>query len=165
MTAATLIRQEEPGTYLPSLAAENAILEQARAILGRRLRRDPFQITSPETALEYLQLHMSHLEQEVFGVIWLDTRHRVIAVGELFRGTVDGANIYPREVLKEALRLNAVAAVFYHNHPSGDPTPSEADRRLTSDLRDLFRLVEMRVLDHFVIGTDENYSMADHGWC
>lgn len=163
MSAATQVRNEQAAPYLPALISETAILEQARAILDRRIRRDPFRITSPDTALEYLQLRVGHLEHEVFGVIWLDNRHGVIDVGELFRGTIDGAHVAPREVLKEAMRLNAMAAVFYHNHPSGDPTPSEADRRLTTKLQELFRLVDMRVLDHFVIGAGETYSMAEHG--
>lgn len=163
MTAPTQVRHEQAAPYLPALLSENAILEQARAILDRRVRRDPFRITSPATALEYLQLRIGHLEHEVFGVIWLDNKHSVIEIGELFRGTIDGAQVPAREVLKEAMHHNAMAAVFYHNHPSGDPTPSKADRRLTARLQEVLRLVDMRVLDHFVIGAGETYSMAEHG--
>ena len=101
-------------------------------------------------------------ESEQFGAIFLDNRHRVITFEILFSGTIDGASVYPREVVKRALQLNAAAVIFSHNHPSGDTTPSDADKRITDRLKEALGLVDVRVLDHFVVGQDCT-SFAERG--
>jgi DNA repair protein RadC len=109
-------------------------------------------LTDPNAAMGYVQARCATLEHEVFGVVWLDNRHRVISVKHLFRGTIDGASVHPREVAKDGLINNAAAALFFHNHPSMDPTPSAADRAITARLKDALALIDIRVLDHFVVG-------------
>ncbi|GHW03181.1 DNA repair protein RadC, putative [Vibrio cholerae] len=99
----------------------------------------------------------------MFAVLFLDNQHRLIEFKELFRGTVDAASVYPREVLKEALNVNAAAVIFAHNHPSGDPEPSQTDRRITQRLKDALSLVDIRVLDHVVVGKS-SVSFAERGW-
>jgi DNA repair protein RadC len=100
---------------------------------------------------------------EVFAVLFLDNRHRVIAFEELFRGTIDGASVHPREVVRRALALNAAAVILSHNHPSGVAEPSEADQRITTRLREALSLVDVRVLDHLVIGDGGCCSLAERG--
>ena len=145
-------------------ADEDVIIRQAMAILERRMRRSEATtaITSPETARRYLQLRLGRLEHEVFGMLWLDNKHRTLAIEELFRGTIDGASIHPREVVKSGLRANAAAAVAFHNHPSGDSTPSQADRQMTIRLKASLALVDIRLIDHIVIG-ETCLSMAEQG--
>ena len=144
-------------------AEEDAIIAQALAILAERLRtaEEPA-LTSPDAARHYLQLRLGQLEYEVFGMLWLDNRHRVVAIEELFRGTIDGASVYPREVVKAALKHNAAAAIFYHNHPSADSRPSAADLQITQRLRQSLALVEIRVLDHIIVG-ETCTSLAERG--
>jgi DNA repair protein RadC len=101
---------------------------------------------------------------EVFACIYLDNQHRVLAFDELFRGTIDGASVYPREVVKAALKRNAAALILAHNHPSGVAEPSAADRQLTRRLKDALALVDIRVLDHVVVGDGETVSLAERGW-
>ena len=109
-----------------------------------------------------LRLRFSEREHEVFVVLFLDNRHRLIEIEEMFRGTIDGAQVHVREVVKAALRHNAAAVVFCHNHPSGVAEPSQADQTITRRLREALSLVEVRVLDHFVVG-DSIISMAERG--
>ena len=145
-------------------ADEDVLIRQAMAILERRMRRvqDPQTLSSPDLAQRYLQLRLGTLEHEVFGLLWLDNKHRVLAIEELFRGTIDGASIHPREVVKSGLRTNAVAAIAWHNHPSGDSTPSQADRQVTVRQSDSLALVEIRLLDHVIVG-EACLSMAEQG--
>jgi DNA repair protein RadC len=103
------------------------------------------------------------LEHEVFGCLFLDNQHAVIAAEDLFRGTIDGASVYPREVVKRALALNAAAVILYHNHPSGVSEPSQSDQRLTQRLKAALGTVDIRVLDHFVVGRAEALSFAERG--
>jgi DNA repair protein RadC len=139
-----------------------AVLEMARRHLGQRLRRgDP--LTDPAATREYLAAALRDLRHEVFACLYLDTRHRVIAWEELFRGTLDGTSVHPREVVRQALNHNAAALIFAHNHPSGVAEPSDADRRLTRRLREALALVDIRVLDHFVVGDGETVSFAERG--
>jgi DNA repair protein RadC len=100
-----------------------------------------------------LALHLGPLEHEVFACLFLDNRHRVIEYQELFRGTIDGASVHPREVVREAMRTNAAAVIFAHNHPSGVAEPSQSDLRITQRLKDALALVDVRVLDHFIVGS------------
>lgn len=118
--------------------------------------------TSPENATKYLSLKLRPLEHEEFHVLFLDNQHVLIEAQSMFRGTIDGCSVYPREVAKEALRLNAAAVIFAHNHPSGVSEPSMADRSITSKLKEALGLFDIRVLDHFIVG-DTTYSFAEHG--
>jgi len=120
-------------------------------------------MTSPEITRAFLTLKLADLEYEVFGTLFLDTRHRVLAYEELFRGTINGAAVYPREVVKRGLALNASAVIFVHNHPSGVPDPSTDDQRITTRLKEALALVEIQVLDHFIVGGDNAISMAERG--
>jgi DNA repair protein RadC len=139
-----------------------ACLEMARRHLGEQLRRaDP--LTSPDATRRYLHARLRDLPHEVFTCLFLDTRHRVIACEELFRGTLDGASVHPREVVKRALQLNAAALILAHNHPSGVAEPSQADQQLTRRLTDALRLVDIRVLDHLVVGDGTTVSFAERG--
>lgn len=142
---------------------DEAVLEQAMSILDRRLRVGPV-FDDSGTLGKYLKLQLQGHEREHFAAVFLNTKHRLLAYEVLFTGTLDGSEVHPREVVKQALRHNASAVVIAHNHPSGDPTPSTADRSMTLRLRDALRMVDIRLLDHFVIGQGEPYSMASKGW-
>ena len=126
------------------------------------MRQQPV-LASPRTAREYLCLHYAGQEREVFGCLFLDNRHRLIAVEEMFLGTVDGASVHPREVVKRALKLNAAAVILAHNHPSGVAEPSQADELITARLRDALALVDIRVLDHLVVGDGACVSFVERG--
>ena len=115
-------------------ASTEEIIDAALAELKRRFARGQA-LTSPVDTKRFLQLKLGHLEHEVFAVLWLDNRHRVLAFEELFRGTIDGASVHPREVVKSALKHNAAACIFAHNHPSGIAEPSQADQRITGRLK------------------------------
>ena len=139
-----------------------AALELARRSLAEQLQQKP-SLGSPRDSGDYLRAQLRHLPYEVFGCLFLDNRHRVLGFEELFRGTVDGASVHPREVVRACLRHNACAVIFAHNHPSGVAEPSAADRTITHELRDALQLVGVRVLDHLVIGSGEPVSMAARG--
>lgn len=112
----------------------------------------------------FLTAQLRHKPHEVFAALFLDNQHRLLHYQELFQGTIDGASVYPREVVKRVLQLNAAAVIFAHNHPSGVAEPSQADRHITLQLRDALALVDVRVLDHFVVGDGEITSFAERGW-
>ncbi len=120
-------------------------------------------LCSPEETRNFLRLRLADYRNEVFGSLFLDNRHRIIAVRELFQGTIDGASIYPRVVVQQALEANAAAMVFFHNHPSGVAEPSHADEAITRRLKDALALVDVRVLDHFVVSGGESVSFAERG--
>ncbi len=120
-------------------------------------------LCSPEETRNFLRLRLADYRNEVFGSLFLDNRHRIIAVRELFQGTIDGASIYPRVVVQQALEANAAAMVFFHNHPSGVAEPSHADEAITRRLKDALALVDVRVLDHFVVSAGESVSFAERG--
>ena len=152
------------GTYLvDSPVTENDILLMARQLASMRLRKGRA-LTSPKEVFSHLQALLADYEHEVFALLMLDSRHRVIAFEELFRGTLDGASVYPREVVKLALEHNAAALILVHNHPSGDPEPSMADRNLTTKLQDALNLVGVRTLDHVVAGQAGCVSLAERGY-
>ena len=142
---------------------EEQILEAAEAIFRRRLERRG-KIGEPSEAGNYLRAHCAHLEHEVFGCLFLDTRHRILAAEDLFRGTVDGAEVHPREVAKRALTLNAVAVIAFHNHPSGNLEPSAADRAVTARLKQALALIDIRLLDHIIVSAEGHTSLAARGW-
>ncbi len=120
-------------------------------------------LANPKTAREFLCLHYTGQEREVFGVMFLDNRHRLIALEEMFLGTIDGASVHPREVVKRALKLNAAAVILAHNHLSGVAEPSQADELITARIRDALALVDIRVLDHLVVGGTTVTSFAERG--
>ncbi len=120
-------------------------------------------LSSPEETRNYLRLRLAEYRNEVFGCMFLDNRHRIIAVRELFQGTIDGSSVHPRIVVQKALELNAAAMLFFHNHPSGVAEPSHADEAITRRLKDALALVEVRVLDHFVVSAGESISFAERG--
>jgi DNA repair protein RadC len=130
------------------------LLEEAK---GRDL------LTSPEAARDYLKARLAGYPHEVFACLFLDNRHRLIEYEELFRGTIDGASVHPREVVRRAIRANAAAVIFAHNHPSGVAEPSQSDLRITQRLKDALSLVEVRVLDHVIIGDGAGTSLAERG--
>lgn len=140
-----------------------ATLEIARRHLAETLKRSDA-LTDPAATQRYLLAKLRDLAHEVFACLFLDNRHRVIAYEELFRGTLDGASVHPREVVKRALAHNAAAVIFAHNHPSGVAEPSGADRSLTRRLREALGLVDIRVLDHFVVGDGHGVSFAERGY-
>ncbi|WP_221793754.1 RadC family protein [Oceanobacter mangrovi] len=140
-----------------------AVLEMARRHLAEQLQRGDA-LTSPELTRQYLAARIRDRDYEVFVVLFLDNQNRVIKYEEVFRGTIDGAAVYPREVLKQALACSAAAVILAHNHPSGVAEPSRADRHITERLQQALGLVDIRVLDHLVIGDGECVSFAERGW-
>lgn len=120
-------------------------------------------IRSPADTEAFLQARMRHLGHELFCCLYLDNRHRVLRFDEMFRGTIDGTSVYPREVVKEALAVNAAAVILAHNHPSGVAEPSQADERITRRLKSALELVDIRLLDHLIIGDGRSTSMASRG--
>lgn len=158
-TLPPLVIREDNGRYRQASAEE--IIDAAISTIDARFAAsDP--LTSPEATKEFLKLQMAHLGHEVFAALWMNNRHSVIAFEELFRGTIDGASVHPREVVKAAMSFNAAACILCHNHPSGIAEPSEADRRITARLKEALALVDVRVLDHIVIGKDA-CSFAERG--
>lgn len=143
--------------------ADELILATARAIALRGVCEGKA-LHSPREVKEFLAVQYAGLEHEVFGVLFLNSKHKVIAFEAMFRGTVDGASVHPREVVKAALRHNASAVILSHNHPSGSPEPSQADEAITRRLRDALALVEIRVLDHLILAPgDVSTSFAELG--
>ena len=146
----------------PKAARFVAAMELARRAAWEELAARPA-LTSPRDSAAFLKARMADRPYEVFGALFLDNRHRVLAFEEMFRGTLDGASVHPREVVRAALEHNAAACIFAHNHPSGVAEPSAADRNITRQLRDALQLIGVRVLDHLVIGAGEPTSMAARG--
>jgi len=167
------IRSERSALYITSTDAsrpeattehQNRIIAEALEYLAHRmLRADDVHITSPDALRNYLKLKLARLEHEVFFVIFMTNRHRVIAFEELFRGTIDGAAVHPREVIKRVLHHNAAAVIVAHNHPSGVPAPSHADRAITDRLRSSLELIDVRLIDHIIIGDGNPFSFAEAG--
>jgi len=144
------------------LATAAEIIAAARRAMTHRVRRGTA-LDSPRAVREFLALKLGTLEHEIFAVLLLDARHRLIEYVELFRGTIDGASVHPREVVKLALARNAAALVIAHPHPSGETTPSQADELITTRLREALALVDIRVLDHIIVAGGETLSMAERG--
>lgn len=151
-----------PGLGDAKYAELQAALELCRRYLGAKLSRSGV-LSNPNETRTFLVASLRGYPYEVFACLFLDNRHRVISFEELFKGTIDGATVHPREVVKRALANNAAAVIFAHNHPSGVTEPSQADVLLTRRLRDALSLVDIRVLDHFVIGDGEAVSLAEKG--
>lgn len=139
-----------------------AVMEVARRCLKEDLS-SASALTSPGAVRDYLRLAISNREHEVFVCLWLDAQHRVIASEELFRGTLTQTSVYPREIVKAGLKANAAAVIFAHNHPSGVAQPSQADELLTRNLKEALSLVDIKVLDHFVVAGHQTLSFAERG--
>jgi DNA repair protein RadC len=150
------IREREHGVR------EQSIIDRALAILAKRHRRGEA-LTGPESVSEFLRVKLGGQQNEVFGCIFLDNRHRIIAVEDMFFGTIDGASVHPRVIAQKALIVNAAAAIAYHNHPSGVAEPSQADLRITQRIRETLDLVDVRLLDHLVVCAGECTSFAERG--
>jgi DNA repair protein RadC len=144
------------------IATAGEIIAAARRAMTRRVRRGTA-MDSPRAVREFLAIKLGALEHELFAVLLLDTRHRLIEYVELFRGTIDGASVHPREVVKLALARNAAALVLAHPHPSGAAEPSQADELVTRRLREALALVDIRVLDHIIVAGGEAISFAERG--
>ncbi|MBI5450161.1 MAG: DNA repair protein RadC [Gammaproteobacteria bacterium] len=156
---ALFFAEEGSSSYHPKLFA-------ARELIKRSLEealREGDTLSTPAQAGDYLKVRLHGLEHEVFTCLFLDNRHRLIRAEEIFRGTISGASVYPREIVKRALVLNAAAVIFAHNHPSGVAEPSSADVALTSRLTQALALIDVRVLDHLVVGQGCVVSLAERG--
>ena len=153
-----LFRSDSKGCYIEVGVEEiaEAYIECTKGTVGSSLK-------SPSETEDFLRARLAGVEHEVFSVIYLDNRHRVIEYQELFRGTIDGTSVYPREVVKESLARNAAAIILAHNHPSGISEPSQADERITKRLKAALELVDIRVLDHIIVGSDKCTSLASRG--
>lgn len=156
----SLLVRDAQGRYL--LASADQIIDAARQVIDQKMQRGA-SFTSPALVKEYLVAKLSGFEHEVFAVLFLDSQHRLIEYVEMFRGTIDSASVYPREVIKEALRLNAAAVIISHNHPSGNPEPSSADKALTARLKEALALVDVRTLDHIIVAGADTTSFAERG--
>lgn len=140
-----------------------AVLEMSQRYLSEQLQRgDP--LTSPDLVKRYLQIKLRDRHQEVFALLLLDNQHRVLQFCELFYGTIDAASVYPREIVRTVLKHNAAAVILCHNHPSGVAEPSNADRFITDRIISALKLIDVRVLDHMVIGDGHTASFAERGW-
>lgn len=137
-------------------------LRRAQKILANQIRESSV-LSSPEKVRELLRTHLATRECEVFTVLFLDNRHRLIAIDDMFTGTIDSSAVYPREIVKAALNYNAAALMFAHNHPSQIANPSDTDIRLTHKLVEAASLVDIRVLDHFIVGNPDITSLAERG--
>jgi DNA repair protein RadC len=157
-----------PGFNVPSganyTAEEQRTIDDALAIIDARLRDKGDELADPAAAGRFIKLKIGGEPREVFGVLFLDTRHRVIAWEALFFGTIDGSEVHPRVVVQRALFHNAAAVILGHNHPSGNAEPSAADRAVTARIKQSLALVDIRLLDHFVCGEGAPTSLAARGW-
>ncbi|PWI77095.1 hypothetical protein DEO48_26090 [Enterobacter sp. CGMCC 5087] len=146
-----------------SPAAQRTI-RYAMTLLERQLREPGASFTSSHAVRDWLRLHLAPLEREALSVLWLDNQHRLIAFDTLFLGTINSITVHPREVVKAGLHHNAAAALLAHNHPSGEAEPSLADQRITERLKQALDLVDIRLLDHLVVGGMDIASFAERGW-
>jgi len=149
-------------TEKPHGVSDTQVLSWAESILEERFQRSNF-LTSPTLTRDYLKLKFADKEREVFGVIYMDSQHGILNFDELFQGTIDAASVYPREVVKAALAHNAAAVILTHNHPSGTPEPSTADENITKRIISELETVDIRVLDHLVVGGTDIVSFAERG--
>ena len=143
-------------------AEKCSLLALAMKVLSVRHYRGR-KLTSPGDTQAYLRLRLADKQAELFGCLYLDNRHRVLQLCELFHGTIDGTSVYPRVVVQQALEINAAAVILFHNHPSGVAEPSQADERITRRLRSALELIDVRVLDHFIVAAGDSVSMAARG--
>ena len=157
------IKEQDAGFYSAECVNADEIISAAKLIIANRLKRKTGAMCSPTVMKDFLIMHYADKCSESFCVLFMDNQHRIIDIEELFQGTIDGASVYPREVVKRALELNAAAISFAHNHPSGVPEASEADKFITKRLKEALKVVDIRVLDHFIIAGTETKSFAECG--
>jgi DNA repair protein RadC len=161
--AATAAELSQLGGLGPAKSAQlQAVIELARRALHEEVRRETV-LSAPAKVRDFLRLTLASLPHEVFVVLFLDAQNRLLACDELFRGTLTQTSVYPREVVKRALRHNAAAVIFAHNHPSGVAEPSRADELLTANLKQALSLVDVRVLDHLIVAGNSSVSLAERG--
>ena len=158
------IALEGPAPYsgLAEKLSEEQILKRAESILFKRFERSCY-LTSPEATRRYLTTHFADKTREVFSLIFMDSQHGVLGIEDLFTGTIDSASVYPREIVKDALSHEAAAVIFAHNHPSGTAEPSTADQHITTRINTALETIDIRVLDHLVIGGTVTVSFAERG--
>ncbi|SFT95238.1 DNA repair protein RadC [Kosakonia arachidis] len=144
--------------------ATQRAIKHALTLLKSQLREPGMSFTSSSSVRDWLRLQMALLEREAFMLLWLDNQNRLIAHETLFKGTINSTEVHPREVVKSGLKHNAAAAVLAHNHPSGQAEPSHADRQITKRLKSALTLVDIRLLDHLVVGGMDVVSFAERGW-
>jgi len=150
---------------MESIMKENIVIREALQILENRLRRDSYtSFVGVQDTKNFLVLKLAGKKHEVFSALFLDNKHRLIQFSEIFRGTIDGCSVHPREVVRLSLQCNAAAVIFAHNHPSGVAEPSQADVRITDKLKQSLDLIDVRMLDHYVIGGTEVVSFAERGF-
>ena len=155
----------KPYPLSTALAKENQLIAEAKQLLYKRLVKRRYKpLTSPDAVRAYLRLHLAEQEREMFYCLFLDSQHRLLDDQTLFQGTINSCSVYPREVVKATLAINAAAVILAHNHPSGVAEPSIADRQITERLKAALALVDVRVLDHFVVGGEDVISFAERGW-
>ena len=140
-----------------------AVLEIARRHFSETLKKGNA-FSNASDVKQFLISKLRHQQREIFAVLFLDNQHRLIVYEELFQGTINCAHIYPREIVKSALQHNAAAIILSHNHPSGNSEPSESDRHATNDIKQSLKLLDIKVLDHIVIGDSTAVSFAERGW-
>lgn len=163
MTTVQTIPAMAPISYpLDLQETEQATIQEAIVILESRIRQSDA-YTSPTDVKAFCRLQIANERDEYFCCMFLDSQHRLIAYERMFRGTVDGAAVYPRVVVRRALEVNAAAIIVTHNHPSGIAEPSSADMRITTRLQEALKLMDVRILDHVIVGTEGAYSLAEHG--
>ncbi len=160
-SVSSLYVQDALGQYEP--ASDDAVIAFALAAADRRMRNEGEVFATPDSVRQFLSLKLGQLPYEVFAVLFLDTQSRFLAYEEMFRGSLSQATVYPREVAKRSLELNACCLVLVHNHPSGSIQPSRADENLTQTLKSALALVDVRVLDHIIVGAGSTFSMAQSG--
>lgn len=163
-TPSGLVRDLLGHYHLGATLTDDDILRVAEGILEQKLMRSGEALTDPAASARYLKMKLAGYPYEVFGCLFLDNRHRVLAFEELFRGSIDGCSVHPREVIRRCLHHNAAAVIFSHNHPSGVSEPSTADRAITQRLKEALDYIDVRVLDHLVVGAGEPTSLALRGW-
>ena len=154
--------EERAGYYVDS--GEGVVALALKYIEDQWKSADSPCLVDPKASADYLKLRLSQYPYEVFACLFLDNRHCVIAFEELFKGTVDGCSVHPREVVRACIKHNAAAVIFAHNHPSGNPEPSAADRALTQRLKQALALIEVRTLDHIIVAGDQTTAFAERGW-
>lgn len=145
------------------MTSDDEIIQQALNILTARLKEPGVSLSSPDAVKQFLRLKLASKDHEVFAVLFLDVKNRLIEYEEMFRGTLTHTSVYPRELVKAAMLHNAASVIYSHNHPSGSASPSDADRLLTTAMRNALELIDVRSLDHIIVAGASTYSFAEHG--
>jgi len=156
-----LFVSDSQGNYAP--ASDKIVIEAARHAVEKKLSRRGLTFSGPQSTKQYVPVLLGGLDYEVFCVAYLDNRHRLIEFQQLFRGTIAGCSVHPREIIKETIRLEAAAIILFHNHPSGDPTPSHADELITNRIKEALAMIDVRLLDHCIVAGASVKSMGEMG--